>query len=181
MKESQEEAGFSYIETMIAIIVLTVGILGSLSALSYGVMSVSESEKRTKAKEIAGSTMETIFAVRDMVEDGAITSWEKIGVTAGAGPGIFLDGWTTIRENPGQDGIYGTADDACAPTGNCVVGAYINTSDVVRNFQRKVEIVDIVENSVVKKRRLTVRVRYAVGSLYREENLSTIIANMPFN
>lgn len=175
------EAGFSYIETMTAIVIMTIGILGALSALSYGVMAIGESEQRTKAKEIAGSTMESIFAVRDMVEVGAIPSWDKIAINAGSGPGIFLNGWNPVRENPGADGIYGTADDACAPTGNCNVGNYTNTSQVVKNVQRKIEIQDIVEHNVVKKRRLTVRVRYMVGNLYREINISTIIANMPFN
>lgn len=181
MKKKQNEAGFSYIETMIAIVILSVGILGSLSALTFGVLSVRESEMKTKAKELAGSSVETIFAVRDLKSDGAISSWDKIAVNNGSNSGIFLDDWRPVRENPGYDGIYGTADDACPAGNSCTVGGYTNSSSVIQGFQRRVEITDIVENGVVKKRRLNVRIRYPIGNLFREEAVATIIANLPFN
>jgi prepilin-type N-terminal cleavage/methylation domain-containing protein len=183
MKQEKNESGFSLIETIIALVILLIGILGTMQAISFGILSMQESEKRALSKEAARSTMETIFSIRDLQafdpQTGEPYNWNAIQVSSGGNGGIFLSGWNPIRENPGDDGIFGTADDACVSTGNCVVGTYTNTSAVVQGFERKVEIFDITENGVVRKRQITVRVRYFVGQLQREEAESTIVANLP--
>jgi prepilin-type N-terminal cleavage/methylation domain-containing protein len=181
---NKNENGFSLIETIIAIIILTVGILCVLGAMSYSIRAVQESEKITFAKENARSTMETIFSIRDMQlfdADGIqnVYDWDVIVVKNGSNSGIFLDGWTPIRENPGLDGIYGTADDACPADEQCRVGTYTNDSPVVDGFLRKIEISDIVENGNVKKRYIVVRIRYMFGSLEREVTESSIMSNLP--
>ena len=170
-------------ETIIALVVLLIGILSALGAISYGVLSMQESEKRVFAKEVARSTMETIFSIRDLQafdpQTGEVYNWSTIQVNNGSNGGIFLDGWKPIRENPGDDGIFGTADDACAAGNPCVVGTYTNNSAIVPGLERKIEVYDITENNVVRKRRIAVRVRYYVGQLLREEVESTIVANLP--
>lgn len=180
----KKESGFSLIETVIALVILMVGILGTISALSFSIFSVQDSEKRSMSKEIARSTMETIFSTRDLLAfddaaGGATYNWASIQVLNGANGGIFLDGWKPVRESPGEDGIFGTADDACAAGTSCVVNGTTNSSAVVSGYERKIEIFDITENGVTRKRRITVRVRYFVGSLLREETESTIMANLP--
>jgi type II secretory pathway pseudopilin PulG len=183
MKQKQEK-GFSLIETVIALVVLMVGILGTISALSFSIFSVQDSEKRSIAKEHARSTMETIFSTRDLLAfddaaGGASYSWDSIQVLSGSNGGIFIDGWNPIRESPGADGIFGTADDTCAAGAPCIINGTTNSSVVVNGYERKIEIFDITENGVVRKRRITVRVRYWVGKLLREETESTIMANLP--
>lgn len=184
MKDKVKESGFSLVETIIALVVLLVGILAAMSAISFGIMSVQESEKRSLSKEYARSTMETIFSMRDLAAFDTLNAaqtyhWEAMQIKVGSNGGVFLDGWLPIRESPGADGLYGTADDACAAGGNCVVGGTTNSSAVVSGFERKIEIYDIAENGVVRKRRITVRIRYSVGLLQREETESTIVANLP--
>ena len=179
MKKQQD--GFSYIDTLIAIVILTIGILGSLSALTYAVFYRYAAESKTQAKEITQSTIESIFAVRDFTDKETIKSWETIQVKEGTNKGIFLKDWTPVRDNPGADGIYGTADDACPATGNCTVNGVTNTGVVIQNFSRKIEITDITESNAVLKRRIVVTVRYPVGRLFFEERAATIIANLPFN
>ena len=180
----QQENGFSLIETIIALIVLTVGILATVSAITYSLYVVRESEKITFAKEHARSTMETIFSIRDLQlfdpqGTTGVFNWETIVINDGGNSGVFLDGWNPIRENPGIDGIYGTADDSCVRTASCTVGSYINNSPVVDDYERKIEITDINQNGVVRKRYIVVRVRYMVGSQQREVTESTILANYP--
>lgn len=178
----ENERGFSLIETCIALVILTIGILSVLAAVSFSWRLIQESEKATFAKEQARSTMETIFSVRDLklydtagpVDEEAL--WRMIQVKRANNGGVFLDEWNPIRENPGIDGIYGTADDACAAPGNCTVGAYVNSSKVLDGYEQKVEISDINENGVVRKRLITVRIRYMVGSQMREMSESTIMA-----
>ncbi len=185
MKQSKKEKGFSLIETMVALVILLVGILATLQGLSFGMLYVQEMEKRGFAKEIARSTMETIFSIRDLQafdpQVGETYNWNAIQVLSGTNGGIFLSGWNPVRENPGDDGIFGTADDACAANAQCVVGTYTNTSPIVKGYERKIEIFDITENGVVRKRRIDVRVRYFVGSLLKESVESTIVANLPVN
>ncbi len=184
MKSNKNDSGFSLIETIAALVILMIGILSTISALSFGILSMQESEKRTMSKEVARSTMETIFSIRDMLafdpkKVGTIYSWGAIQVKNGSNTGIFLDGWNPVRESPGTDGIYGTADDACAAVAPCVVGTTVNNSAVMDGYERKIEIYDITENGVVRKRRITVRIRYFVGKLQREETQSTIVADLP--
>jgi Tfp pilus assembly protein PilV len=185
MSHLKKEEGFSLVETIIALVVLLVGILSSIQAISFGMLYTQEMEKRGMAKEIARSTMETIFSIRDLQafdpQVGEIYNWNTIQVSNGTNGGIFLDGWKPIRENPGDDGIFGTADDACAANISCVVGGYTNSSPVVQGYERKIEIFDITENGVVRKRRIDVRVRYFVGRLLKESVESTIVANLPVN
>lgn len=179
-----KESGFSLIETIIAMIILTVGILATISAISFSLLYIQESEKITFAKEYARSTMETIFSIRDLelfddnVADGTY-NWNTIVVKTDTNSGIFLKDWNPIRENPGADGIFGTADDACSATAACVVGGVTNNSPVVEGYQRKIEVTDISENGIVRKRYIVVRVRYVSGQQQREVTESTILANLP--
>lgn len=184
MKQKDKSSGFSLVETIIALVVLLVGILAAMSAISFGIMSVRESEKRTLSKEYARSTMETIFSMRDLAAFDTLNAaqtyhWEAMQIKVGSNGGVFIDGWNPIRENPGADGLYGTADDVCQTGTVCVVGGKTNNSAEVIGFERKIEIFDIAENGIVRKRRITVRIRYAVGLLQREETESTIVANLP--
>ncbi len=179
-KKNQE--GFTYIEVMIAIVILTVGILAQLSALSLSMLRASETEQRNVARQLASSTVESIFAARDLGNANGISNWNAVNMNNVHAEGIFLPDWTPIREDAGEDGIRGTADDACAYNINCTVGTYTNNSDVVNGFDRKIEITDIIEPGVpeVRKRRIDVKIRYFVGRIAREETLSTLIADLPF-
>jgi Tfp pilus assembly protein PilV len=182
MKEKNQE-GFSYIEVMCAIIILTVGILAQLSALSLSILRQREAEQQTTARQIASSTLESIFAVRDLGNANGIVTWDSINTTDVNTAGLFLPGWNPIRQDSGKDGIQGTADDACAANTNCSVTSYTNTSQLVSGFERQIIIANVIENSVTstKKRRIEVNIRYYVGQLRRQETLSTIVADLPFS
>jgi prepilin-type N-terminal cleavage/methylation domain-containing protein len=182
MKKKTGQSGFSYLEVMIAIVILTVGIMAQLSAMSFSMFRASESEQRNAARQIASSTIESIFSARDLGNSNGISNFNAINLTTVHANGIFLDGWRPIREDSGIDGILGTADDACSGAGTCTVGAYTNSTPVLTAFDRQIVITDIVETGVpvANKRRIDVKIRYFVGQVVREEVLSTIIADLPF-
>ena len=176
--QNNSEAGFSYIETLISIVVLTVGLLAVLSAMTFSLLYAQVLEKKTLAKEVAGSIVENIFAIRDIQSQGglALSGWDAVQIKQGTNGGIFVSGWFPVREGPGTDGIYGTTDDSCAANASCT------NSPVAPGYERNISITDIVENGAVRKRRISVTVRYrSIGSVYREETISTIIANLPLN
>jgi len=179
MKRTSEK-GFTYIEVMCAIVILMVGILAQLSAISLSMLRQRESEKQTLARQYASSTLESIFAARDLGNEGGLTNFNAINNTTAHAEGIFLPDWTPIREDSGIDGIQGTADDACAANTSCQVGTYTNSSEVLTDFGRRIAITDITENGRVKKRRVEVTIRFYVGQLQREQTMATIIADLPF-
>lgn len=181
MKKNKRESGFTYIEVIISMVILVVGIVGALSAMTFAIVSVQGAEKKTKAKQIASSTIETIFAVRDMKDKGSISSWHTIQIQNGSNNGIFVGNWTPVRESPGADGIYGTADDACPISTACVVNGITNNSQVLLDYERKIDITDINENGAVRKRLINVTVKYYIGGLPLSEKVSSLIANMPFD
>lgn len=183
-RRDSRQSGFSLIETIIALVILLVGVLATLSSFTYAIVSMQESEQRTIAKEQVRSTVETIFSVRDMLAFDAATGtydWNALQVLNSNNGGIFLSDWRPIRESPGADGIFGTADDACDAIASCVIDGSTNSSAVIPGVERKIETTDINENGSARKRLFTVKVRYFVGTLRREESQSTIIAKLPVN
>jgi prepilin-type N-terminal cleavage/methylation domain-containing protein len=182
IEKTKKQEGFTYIEVMIAIVILTVGIMAQLSALSLTMFRATEAEKRNTARQIGSSTIESIFAARDLGNVNGISNWEAVNLTTAHADGIFTPGWNLIRESAGQDGVLGTPDDSCGYNYNCQVGTYTNTSEITSGFERKIEVIDVTETGVsdVKKRRIEVKIRYYVGQISREETLSTLIADLPF-
>ncbi len=176
------QKGFTYIEVMCAIVILMVGILAQISAISFSILRQREAEQQSIAKQITASTVESIFAARDLANSDGISSFAAINTTDVSSQGIFAPGWFPVRDDAGKDGILGTADDAC-PTAVCTVGSYTNSSSVKEGFERKIVITDILENGATeaKKRRVEVTVRFFVGTLRREQTLATLISDLPFN
>lgn len=184
MPTNKQENGFSYIEVLIAIIILTVGILAALTAISAAMVWEREAEQRNVARQITSSTLESIFATRDLRGTNPLSNWDVVANNTTATPnGIFLSGWRPVREDSGIDGIHGTADDACDTGIYCQSGAYSNMSRIVVGFERQVEITNLTEatSSEVKRKRVDVTVRYFAGQAQRTESVSTIIADLPFN
>lgn len=190
MFQENNERGFSYIDVMIALVILMVGILASTAALTANLVRSYETEKQVVAKQIALSTIESIFSARDIARPGAIAGWESIG-NVGSNPdsggtprGIFLADFRPIRADMGWDGVAGTVDDACAAGAACQVsGRPDNSSEVMNGFERRIVITDLQDSErptpphPISRRRIDITVRYWVNQLRREQTVSTIIAN----
>lgn len=189
MKTKENERGFSYIDVMIALVILMVGILASTAALTANLVRSYETEKQVIAKQIALSSIESVFSARDIARPGAVEGWQSIG-NVGSNPvggvpkGIFLTGFCPIREDLGWDGVAGTADDACPAGSACQVsGRPDNTSQVLRGFEREIVISDLQDSErpspphAIARRRIDVTVRYNINQLQRQQTVSTIIAN----
>jgi type II secretory pathway pseudopilin PulG len=187
MKQHNSQSGFSYIDVMIAITILLVGIMGATAAIAMSMMRSQETDKKALAKQIGYSTLESIFTARDMRRPRALEGWSQIG-NIGTNPvngeykGMFLTGWTPIRRDPGLDGISGTIDDSCPGSGGCAnYDQSFNNSEIVQDFQRKIIITDLetpnrpVQLWGILRRQVDITVRYRVNHLWREEKISTLI------
>ncbi len=188
-KNISKESGFSYIDVMIAIVIMMVGVLALAGALSANLVRSLESEKRIMAKQMALSTIESILSAKDIQRAGVVDGWESIRnvmttVPIGQSNGIFVIGYNPVRVEPGWDGVFGTVDDACPGSGPCIVsGRPNNTSALANGFQREIVITDVADPERPSppnpntRRRIDVNIKYFVNQATRSETASTIITN----
>ncbi len=183
--QNNSQAGFSYIDVLIAIVIMMVGILAMLSALTANLVRSYESEQRVVAKQLAVSTIESIISAKEIKRPDVFNSWQTIRNVTGAptDDGIFITGLNPVREDLGPDGAAGTADDACPAPGACSspIGPS-NTSAVLPNYYRRIEITDVVDperptQNPVARRRIDVTISFSVNAAIRTERSSTILTN----
>jgi len=110
--QPSDQSGFSLIEVMISMGVLTVGLLAFLSVLCVAVSANQTSQQDMLARQLASETMESIFNARNTSQIGFA---EINNTTALPVPGIFLPNALPIL-CAGPDGILDTADDAPCTT-----------------------------------------------------------------
>lgn len=115
MSKLKHQKGFTLIETMIAMAVMSFGILSVVALFTQGLRSSAQAQIQFIAQAKAQSAMETIFTARDT----HLLSWSQINnVSKG---GVFLDGPQPMLAS-GPDGLYGTADDDVNNPDTIIVG-----------------------------------------------------------
>jgi hypothetical protein len=168
----KSEDGFSFIDVMIAMTILLVGLLSLTGALAAALVRVRESESQFRAKMFALSVIEAAFTARDI----PVTS--TAGTAGGsaffqnqiknvADGGIFVDGRNPVFELPGPDGIYGTDDD---------------DGEQIGGIEREIVITDIPDptrpSDPISLKQIRVTIYYQVGSAQRTERATTEIADV---
>ncbi len=188
-KQVPSENGFSYIDVMIAIVIMLVGVLALAAALTANLVRSYDTDKRIVAKQLALSTIESIITARNIQRPGTVEGWKSIGnvgsnVENGVPKGIFVNGWAPIREDLGWDGIAGTADDACASGAPCnVAGRPPNNSPEMAGFERKIVVTDIQDSerptppNPITRRRIDVTVKYHMNGVSRDQTISTMLTD----
>jgi prepilin-type N-terminal cleavage/methylation domain-containing protein len=135
------ESGFSLIETMVSMLVLTVGVLGLSQAFISGVQKSSSSPFEVLATQKAAEAVESVFAARD----SHTIAWAQMK-NIGDG-GVFVDAATTMNL-AGADGIVNTIDDGAVesfvfPGPDGMVGTGDDKTLTLDNFTRKIAIVEL--------------------------------------
>ena len=176
MREGANEAGFSYVDVMIAVTILMVGVMAMLSAITSGMVMTTTSQQQLAAKQYALSTVEAIFSARDLDALG-FDAVGNVGDTAIPG-GVFLSGDGLFYSTAGPDGIIGTADDAAGPDG--VVGTSDDTPPI-EGFSRQVVIANIPDpdrpGAPISLRQIDVTVSYKLGRAQLRETMTSYVAN----
>lgn len=160
--KTPRESGFSLIEAIVAIFILTVGLIGTAAALGYAVHYGTISRNVTAAKSMIVAQIEEIEALRNSnrLEYKQIAN---IGEVDNSGSAVVFDGFSTgfqeMSLNPGPDGVNGTADDVRdpGPDGTYGTGDDFDNPALVRSgYQKQV----IITNLTATMKRIEIRIRY---------------------
>lgn len=152
------ENGFSLLEMVVAMLVLTIGLLGVASAIGYALMAGNRGRGVTNSKMLIVSALEQMETLRDTGQ----LSFDEISNTQVSGSWFrgFPTGFQSVSTVPGPDGVFGTADDLSVGTG---ADGYYGTADDVQDLTlarpgvtRQILITDL--NPYLKK--VTVTLRY---------------------
>jgi len=176
MKMSSQ-TGFSLVETVIALGVLTTGILGAAAVLATGMQNLSSSPADVVVTQKAAQAVEAVFSARDSHK----LTWAQIRNVHGESSdgGVFLDGEQPLKL-PGADGLVNTADDTTTetvtvPGKDQILGTDDDMTTTLSNFTREIAIRD-VPNSNGQLRSITVTITYQNGPTHRAYTLTTLIS-----
>jgi prepilin-type N-terminal cleavage/methylation domain-containing protein len=174
---ANRDRGFSLIETMVAMGILSVGLLSLAGVFSLGLRHMGTSSPGLIAREKAREAVESVHTARDT----RVITWAQIR-NLGDG-GVFQDGAQALR-TPGTDGLVNTVDDGpverlADPGHDRILGTGDDRLVPLDTFTRQIEILDVLDgNGVVNPllRELRVVVSYRIGSFNRSYTLTTFIS-----
>jgi len=176
ISRSSAQRGFTLIETMIAIAIMSIGIMALVAAFATAVSATQNAQENLIAREKALEAMESVYTARNTQQ---ISFAQITNISNG---GIFTDGPTQLQ-CAGPDGLVNTSDDvACPATGPCAAGpecvvlpgpdGILGTADDVGmslgNFTRQIQINPVLEADGVTNdptlKQIVVTINYTTGA-----------------
>lgn len=163
-------AGFTLIETIFALAIMTTGLLGLAGIFSYGMVSLNSGDELLIAKEKATEGIESVFLARDTLQ----VTWAEVRNQAAGG--IFLNGEQGVN-HAGPDGLVNTADDGAVeviiqPGDDGLMGTGDDETIALTGYSREIEITDLNPHL----RQIRVIVQYPYGDGQRDYELLTYIS-----
>ncbi len=186
----RKQSGFTLLEALIAMVVMTVGLLSVIASLTYALAAVQNGEYDLIARQKALEAMESIYTARNsqQIPFGSINNTVNGGIfKSGAQPLLCA----------GPDGMVGTTDDvgctstagACPNAGaECMVlpgpDGVLGTADDVTmslaNFTRTITISQVLLPSGTVNQNLvavTVTVAYTASGATRSYTTNGLISS----
>lgn len=155
-----QQQGFTLLEVLISMFVLTVGLVSMLGVFATAMAATQTAQQDMIAKQLAQQAMETIYTARET----ANITWDQIQNVGGAGsPGIFRTGLQSIKQ-VGTDGIMDTINDGASspqtmtlPGPDGIVGTSDDVTMGLSNYQRSIAIANTPSADL---RSVTITVQY---------------------
>jgi prepilin-type N-terminal cleavage/methylation domain-containing protein len=169
----EAEAGFSLIEVVVSMAVLTIGMVSLLGVFGLAMASTQTSQDDMIAKQLANEAYESVLTARntsqmnwDSIQNVNSTNCPETGASS---CGIFLSGLQPMY-NSGADGIFGTADDAASgeetiqdPGPDGIFQTVDDTFIPLTGYQRQITISAVLDgggNPIATLRSTTITVQY---------------------
>jgi Prokaryotic N-terminal methylation motif len=170
--------GFTLLETMIALLVLFVGLLGLAAMLGDALAYMRGSQDDFIAQQKAEEAAEAIFTAK--YTNGV--TWNQLQNNGVATPtGLFLNGPQPVLQPGATDGLVGTANDAGQPPETILTpgpDGKLGTADDVRlplsEFTRTITITNFPGD--LNLRKIQIDVLYNTGRFRRTYTMITYIS-----
>jgi hypothetical protein len=142
-QQATSERGFSILEAVCSIGIVSVGLLGLAAVFAQGMTQLGSSQSDLIAREKAAEAIESVYSARD----SRVVTWAQLRNVvgeSGADNGIFRDGPQEVRD-PGPDGLVNTADDGgvqqiATPGADGQLGTADDEFTALNGFRREIEI-----------------------------------------
>ena len=181
--QKHPQGGFSLLEMVIAILILTIGLLGVASAISYALTITNRGRSITNTKQLVVSMLEGMETVRNtkrlsfgqIANVGAVDNSDAPRDSSGnpINFGGFPTGALPVTFNTGPDGLHGTSDDLTDAGPDRIYGTaddFNNPGLAQPGFSRQLTITPL--NANLKKIQITLtyqnngRTETLIGSSY---------------
>lgn len=170
-KSKRRQSGFTLLEAIISIAVLSFGVLSLAAIYAQGAYYSAAAQFDYIAEKKAEQAVEAMFTARDIQS----LTWANIqNVSQG---GVFVDGPSKILL-PGPDGLVGTVNDL-GSADETVITSTGGTLDLNPFMTRTIAITPVTVAGVteVALRQVTVTITYTLGSHKRTYTLVSYISS----
>lgn len=161
-KSKKGQNGFSLIEAVVAIFIMTIGLIGTAAAISYAIHYGTISRNVTTAKSIIMAQIEEIETLRNsrrldfkqIANVGGVDNTDVAAAFSG-----FSNGFKELSINPGPDGVNGTDDDLVNAGADQTYGTaddFTDPSFVRSGYTKQIEVTNL--SGTMKK--ITITIRY---------------------
>jgi type II secretory pathway pseudopilin PulG len=159
------EFGITILEMVVAMLILTVGLLALAASIGYAMTVSNRGRNLTNTKLVAVSVLEQMETLRntEQLTFGQIANQGSVDNTGAPQNFVgFPTGFNVVSTNPGPDGIFGTSDDLINPGADNVYGTgddFTDPSWGIAGYSREIAISNLNPNL----KRIQVTVRYPDG------------------
>jgi|SRR5580692_6461007 prepilin-type N-terminal cleavage/methylation domain-containing protein len=178
LNRSRSQKGFTLLETMIALVVLAVGVLGLAAMLANSLTYMQGSEQNFIAQQKAEEAAEAIFTAK-YTNNATFDQIQNNGT--GTPTGLFLTGAQPLLQ-VGPDGLVGSVNDTGAspafllyPGPDMILGTTDDIQVPLGNFTRTITINNIASEPYL--RQVVIEIDYTVGGLQRKYVLTTYVSS----
>jgi prepilin-type N-terminal cleavage/methylation domain-containing protein len=109
--QAAKQDGFTLIEVMIAIAVMSIGLLSVVASIATAMQATQSAQEDLIARQKAMEALESIYTARNSQQ----VAFSAINNTTASPPGIFVSGAQPLL-CAGPDGLVGTGDDVSCKT-----------------------------------------------------------------
>jgi type II secretory pathway pseudopilin PulG len=168
-RKLNSESGVTILEMVVAMLILTVGLLGLAASIGYAVTVSNKGRNLTNTKLLVVSLLEQMETLRntEQLTFGQIANQGQVDNTGAPRTFVgFPTAFQPLSINPGPDGIFGTDDDMISPGPDNIYGNsddLIDTTWAVPGYERQISVTNLSAN--LKRVQVTLRYPDAGGKL----------------